>query len=97
MQTGMLGENIAADYLRARGYDVRERNVRFRNLEIDIVAYDVGGRRVSTLANGVWNAGRHAFHWTTMGDEGRPLPNGVYFVRFSAGGYQATQRVLVVR
>ena len=40
MQTGMLGENIAADYLRARGYDVRERNVRFRNLEIDIVAYD---------------------------------------------------------
>lgn len=68
-----------------------------REMAIDLVAYDVGGRRVSTLANGAWNAGRHAIHWTTMGDEGRPLPNGVYFVRFSAGGYRATQRVLVVR
>jgi hypothetical protein len=68
-----------------------------REMAIDLAAYDVGGRRVSTLANGVWNAGRHAFHWTMMGDEGRPVPNGMYFVRFSAGGYQATQRVLVVR
>lgn len=39
-ETGSLGENIAADYLRAHGYDIRERNVRFRKLEIDIVAYD---------------------------------------------------------
>jgi hypothetical protein len=68
-----------------------------REMAIDLVAYDIEGRRVSTLANGAWNAGRHAIHWTTMGDEGRPLPNGMYFVRFSAGGYRATQRVLVVR
>jgi hypothetical protein len=68
-----------------------------REMSIDLAAYDVGGRRVSTLANGAWNAGRHAVHWTTIGDEGRPVPNGVYFVRFSAGGYQETQRVLVVR
>jgi subtilisin family serine protease len=68
-----------------------------RGMSIDLAAFDVGGRRVSTLANGAWNAGRHAVHWTTMGNEGRPVPNGVYFVRFSAGGYQTTQRVLVVR
>lgn len=68
-----------------------------REMKVDLAAYDVGGRRVATLANGTWNAGRHAIHWTTIGDEGRPLASGMYFVRFNAGSYQATQRVLVVR
>jgi len=35
--------------------------------------------------------------WTTLGDEGTPLPAGVYVVRFSAGGFAAAQRVVVVR
>lgn len=39
-QTGSEGEEIAASYLTANRYDVRERNVRFQKLEIDIVAYD---------------------------------------------------------
>ncbi len=38
--TGSLGEEIAAQYLVSNGYDVRERNVRFKKFEIDIVAYD---------------------------------------------------------
>ncbi len=39
-ETGSLGEKIAADHLLSHDYDVRERNVRFQKLEIDIVAYD---------------------------------------------------------
>jgi hypothetical protein len=57
----------------------------------------VGGRGVSTLANGTWNAGRHKVRWTTLGDDGRPLPSGMYFVRFRAGNDRATQLVLVMR
>ncbi len=39
-ETGSLGEEVAARYLVSHGYEVRERNVRFQKLEIDIVAYD---------------------------------------------------------
>ncbi len=37
---GRHGEEAAARYLLELGYDIRERNVRFRRDEIDIVAYD---------------------------------------------------------
>lgn len=39
-QTGRLGEDLAAEYLRLKNFQVRERNVRFWRFEIDIVAYD---------------------------------------------------------
>lgn len=37
-KTGARGENIAADYLKKKGYRIRERNYRCRAGEIDIVA-----------------------------------------------------------
>ena len=39
---GDLGENIAADYLRARGYRILERNFSCRFGEADIIAADSG-------------------------------------------------------
>jgi putative endonuclease len=37
---GNEGENLAADYLAAIGYEILERNFRFGHAEIDIVARD---------------------------------------------------------
>ncbi|MDZ7861152.1 MAG: YraN family protein [Candidatus Krumholzibacteriota bacterium] len=37
---GVLGEKIAADYLKLRGYEILERNYRARHLEIDLIARD---------------------------------------------------------
>jgi len=39
-RVGSLGEQIAAEHLRAKGYRVLERNVRLAQGEIDIVAQD---------------------------------------------------------
>ncbi len=39
-ELGALGERIAADYLRKRGYRIREMNARTPQGEIDIVAQD---------------------------------------------------------
>jgi putative endonuclease len=36
--TGSKGEELAADYLSKRGYAIIERNWRFRNAEVDIIA-----------------------------------------------------------
>ncbi len=68
-----------------------------RAMPIDLAAYDVNGRRVSTLANGAWGAGRHAIHWSTLGDGGERLPNGVYLVQLRAGETRTARRVLVIR
>jgi len=38
--TGQQGEELAASYLKRNGYRICERNVRFKRLEIDIIAYD---------------------------------------------------------
>ncbi len=38
--TGRLGEELAAEYLREKKFVLREKNVRFGRYEIDIVAYD---------------------------------------------------------
>ena len=38
-KTGEIGENLAADYLKKRGYEILERNVHFsKSCEIDIIA-----------------------------------------------------------
>lgn len=39
---GAIGERIAAEYLRLRGYKIIQRNFRCGHLEIDIVAGDAG-------------------------------------------------------
>ena len=37
-KVGLLGEKIAADFLKEKGYDILERNCRYRLGEIDIIA-----------------------------------------------------------
>lgn len=38
LQTGILGERVAADYLQSKGYTIVSRNYRFLKYEIDIIA-----------------------------------------------------------
>jgi len=37
MQTGLHGEDLAADYLERKGYEIVERNFRYGKAEIDLV------------------------------------------------------------
>ena len=57
-----------------------------------VALYDVRGRRVAVLAEGVQAAGRHAVRL----DASR-LAAGAYVVRLEAAGHTATRRVTVVR
>ena len=40
IKVGTIGENIAADYLKLRGYEILERNYRVKHFEIDLIARD---------------------------------------------------------
>ena len=38
--TGDIGENIAVEYLKTKGYKILERNAKYTGVEIDIIAKD---------------------------------------------------------
>jgi len=64
-----------------------------RSERVTVALFDVAGRRVAVLHDGLLAAGTHAF---TLDPVGR-LPQGVYFVRASAGGRTASARWTRVR
>lgn len=64
---------------------------------IRLSIYDVGGRLVSRLVDGVVAAGRHDAVWQGQGRDGRAAASGTYFSRLEAGGLVLTGRVMLVR
>ncbi len=63
---------------------------------VTLALYDVAGKRVATLADGPWAAGRHAVAWDGRGTDGRELAAGLYFARFDAGTVHASRKVTLV-
>jgi hypothetical protein len=59
--------------------------------------YDLDGRLVRTVANGMLPAGRGELRWDLRDASARPVPAGVYMVRARIGGQVWTRRVAVVR
>jgi photosystem II stability/assembly factor-like uncharacterized protein len=57
-----------------------------------LIVYDVTGRVVATLAEGLLAAGEH--HRTF---NGAALPSGLYFARLSAGSYHTTQKLVLLK
>ncbi len=53
---------------------------------IELAIYDLGGRRVATLAAGEWNAGTHSVVWHGVDRTGQPASSGVYLARLRIDG-----------
>ncbi len=59
--------------------------------------YDVQGRLVRTLLEAELPAGRREVTWDGSGDDGRPVPSGVYFVRLKHPDGEDQRRVSLVK
>jgi hypothetical protein len=59
---------------------------------VNLAVYDISGRKVAELVNGWRDAGVHEVTF-----DGSDLPSGVYFARFTAGDYQQTRKLLLVK
>ncbi len=62
-----------------------------------LAVYDVGGRLVAVLAEGVHAAGEHEAVWNGRDAAGRQLGSGVYFVRLEAAGSVSTRKMVMVK
>ena len=56
--------------------------------------FDVTGRLVRRLVDGVRPAGEHVATWDGRDGAGRVVPAGVYFSRFEAGGVQQSKKIV---
>lgn len=63
---------------------------------VSIAVYDVAGRRVRTLVNGVTPAGTHKVVWDGRNDSGFRVASGIYFCNMSALGFEKAAKLIIV-
>jgi hypothetical protein len=66
-----------------------------RNVMIEV--FDILGRRVTVLANGIIDAGYHSIVWNGRNQNSETISSGVYFYRITAGNYVKTRRMLMLK
>jgi hypothetical protein len=61
-------------------------------MNMRLAVYDVSGRLVDVLAEGVRDAGEHAIDWSAGG-----VASGIYFYSLEAGGMRLTKKMVLLR
>jgi len=64
---------------------------------VRLEVYDVAGRLVRSLFDGVAQAGRHRIAWDGRSDSGAAAAAGVYCCRLASGEFTAVCHVALVR
>lgn len=65
--------------------------------DVTLTIYDLLGRRVRLLEQGLKPAGFHQTLWNGFDDNGVRVENGIYFVRLQAGTFVAKQKIVMMR
>jgi hypothetical protein len=64
---------------------------------VDIGVFDLAGRRVRELARGQQSAGQYEVRWDGLGDDGKRVKHGIFFLRASIAGTTRVSRVVYLR
>ena len=72
-------------------YSLRE------DADVELVLFDVSGRRVATLVDGVQPAGRHTAYWDGRMNSGVEVASGIYIYRLRVGERQQARKLLLLR
>jgi len=67
-----------------------------RTMHVKAAIYDLAGRRVRPLIDGIAPAGKSSYSWDALDPGGAKVAPGVYFVGLEAGGVKRTQRFVLV-
>ena len=64
---------------------------------VDVGVFDVAGRRVTSLHDGILEAGTHQFRWRGRVKGGSPAPAGVYFLKVTSDAGARSRKMLLLR
>ena len=62
---------------------------------VKIEVFDLLGRRIRTLTDQSWPAGRHAVTWDRTTDRGERLSSGVFVYRMTAGEFRDRKKLVI--
>ncbi len=65
--------------------------------QISLDVLDMLGRRVVTLAEGAYDAGRHQIVWNGLTEKGVAPNSGVYFYRLKTDSFESTKRMTLIK
>jgi len=65
--------------------------------DVLITVFDVSGRAVKTLRDGVLPAGNHSVEWDGRDEDGKSLATGVYFYRLEADAERIQRKMLLLK
>ncbi|HTW92440.1 MAG TPA: FlgD immunoglobulin-like domain containing protein [bacterium] len=68
-----------------------------RPTQVELRIYGVSGTLVRRLVGGAQTAGYRSAYWNGCDDRGRMVAPGVYYCRFAASDFRATQKLVVRR
>ncbi len=71
--------------------------VPFKTNNVQLVVYDVLGKKVATLFSGEVNMGTYKYVWNGHDQSGRALPTGVYFAVLKAPDFSQTIKMMLVK
>jgi flagellar hook assembly protein FlgD len=65
--------------------------------QVEVSVYDVLGRKIVTLLNGEKAEGAYTMEWNGLDAQGLSVPTGMYLIRMTAGEFNATQKVMLLK
>jgi flagellar hook assembly protein FlgD len=65
--------------------------------QVRLVVFDIHGRQVRSLLDGVSEAGSQLVEWDGRDDAGRELASGVYVARFESAGLAESWKVVLAK
>jgi hypothetical protein len=68
-----------------------------RTQAVELAVYDMAGRRVTVLADGVVTAGEHRVVWQGRDDAGQAMPSGTYMLKLTTEESVRTSKMMLVR
>jgi flagellar hook assembly protein FlgD len=64
---------------------------------VDLVVFDIAGRKVARLDSGYRRAGTHTISWNARDDKGRQIASDIYLLRIQAGTYLKTIKMIYLQ
>jgi hypothetical protein len=66
-------------------------------MDVELVVFDVLGRKVRTLIDGPTRSGAHKVLWSGVSDKGIPVGSGIYYYRLKTDNYNKTMKMLLIK
>lgn len=64
---------------------------------VDVIIYDVAGRRVKTIESKLIYSQAVTYHWDGKNENNDPAPAGIYFLKATAGSRQQVRKIVLMR